>query len=433
MCVVRNADSQLRDVRSVSSMRELAADYAPRGTRLLFASMLLSTVPAGYLLVVLPLYLARAGLEPALIGALYTASGAMTALLVAFSGVLADRFGRRRFLVAGTVLPIVSYLIFATTTDVPWLVLASALGGVGLANGAAGALTVASFDALLADRTTDAARTRVFALSQALWSLALAFGSLCAGAPELIARTFADVGTLGAYRPPYLVMAVLAVLATLLLVPVRDDPAVHQARVAAGWLPRRSRDAMLVYSVGIGFLGFGLGVAIQLLPLWYGLRFGVTEADLGPWFAAGQIASLATVAAVPYCERKLGGPNTILASLSGSAVCLALIVVSPLFTVAASLYVIRSFLTNMSWPFQQSLLMSTTVPEERATAVGVGFAVWGTTNALGPLAAGALLGGGIFALPLLVGAVMYVCGGLVFGVGFRRLLARRSASVDPSA
>ena len=183
---------------------------------------------------------------------------------------------------------------------------------------------------------------------------------------------------------------------------------------------------MLVYSVGIGFLGFGLGVAIQLLPLWYGLRFGVTEADLGPWYAAGQVLSLFSVVTVPWLDRRLGGPNSILMVMTASAACLALIVVAPVFTVAASLHVVRSFLTNMSWPFQQSLLMTTTVPEERGTAAGAGFAVWGAANAAGPLAAGVLLGAGIYALPLLVGAVAYVCGGLVFGIGFRRILAGRA-------
>jgi len=143
-------------------------------------------------------------------------------------------------------------------------------------------------------------------------------------------------------------------------------------------------------------------------------------------YAAGQIASLATVAAVPYFERRMGGPNTILFALTSSALCLALLVVAPLFVIAATLHVARSFLTNMSWPFHQSLLMTTTVPEERGTAAGVGFAVWGAANAVGPLAAGMLLGAGVYAVPLLVGASMYVCGGIVFGLGFRRLLARRA-------
>jgi MFS family permease len=403
----------------------LFQSYAPRGTRLLLLSSFLATVPLGYLIVVLPLYLARAGIEPAVIGGFYTASGAMTALLVAFSGVFADRWGRRRFLLAGTLLPIASFAIFATTRDVPWLVFASFLGGVGLANGAAGALTISSFDALLADNTTDKTRTKVFAASQALWSGALAIGSLSAAAPEVIHRVFPQVSELAAYQPPYYAMAVLTLVAGLVLIPIQDDPEVHKTRAAAGWLPKRSRRAILTYSIAIGFLGFGLGIAVQLLPLWYQLRFGANEAELGPWYAAGQIASLGTLFVVPYLERRLGGPNTILFALCVSALCLGLIVIAPVFVLAAGLHVIRSFATNLAWPFQQSLLLTATVPEERGTAVGTGFAVWGTTNALGPLAAGALIGAGVFAVPLLVGAAAYVCGGLVFAIGFPRLLSKK--------
>src|SRR5258708_38285350 len=116
-----------------------------RDVLLLLTSMVLASVPVGYLQVVLPLYLNRAGLEPSTIGLLYGLSGLVTAGLVAFSGALADRFGRRSFLIWGTALPIVSYAIFATTTDPRWLVLPSLVGGVGLANGGAGALTAPSF------------------------------------------------------------------------------------------------------------------------------------------------------------------------------------------------------------------------------------------------------------------------------------------------
>lgn len=402
-------------------------EYAPPGTRLLLASSFVATVPMGYLLVVLPLYLDRAGIQPAFIGLLYTVSGLVTSLIVAFSGVFADRWGRRRFLVAGTLLPVPSYLVFAFTTEPAWLVAASVLGGVGLANGAAGALTISSFDALLAEKASEVQRTRVFAASQALWSLALAGGSLSAAVPTLL-RTGFGVGDLESYRLPYLAMAAITVAAATLLVPLREDTSVRAARVASGWLPRRSRPAIATYALGIGFLGFGLGIAVQLLPLWFGLRFGVTEADLGPWYAATQLVSLGTVIVIPFLERRLGGPRTVLFALFASGTCLALIVAAPTFAVAVSLFVVRGFFTNLSWPFHQSLLMAATVPEERATAVGAGFAVWGFTNGLGPLASGALLGAGVFVLPLLIGSLMYFCGGLVFGIGFSRLLARRAGA-----
>src|SRR5260221_5668671 len=161
-----------------------------RDVLLLLSSMALASVPVGYLQVVLPLYLNRAGLEPSLIGLLYGLSGLVTAGLVAFSGALADRFGRRGFLIWGTALPIVSYAIFASTTDQRWLVAASVLGGVGLANGAAGALTIASFDAMLAEHTSPSHRTTVFAWAQALWSIALGLGAVFAGLPEWLRHAF---------------------------------------------------------------------------------------------------------------------------------------------------------------------------------------------------------------------------------------------------
>ena len=91
----------------------------------------------------------------------------------------------------------------------------------------------------------------------------------------------------------------------------------------------------------------------------------------------------------------------------------------------------RSFLTNISWPFQQSLLMSAVAPRERASAAGIGFAVWGFANALGPGLAGVLLGTGVLAFPLLAGAVAYAGAGLVFGIVFGRI--RRAPAVEPVA
>ncbi len=413
-------------------MRSLLSGYVPPGTRLLLLSSFLATVPLGYLTVVLPLYLARVGIEPAVIGAMYTVSGAVSAVLVAVSGLFADRWGRRRFLLAGTLVPALSYLVFATTADVPWLFAASLFGGVGIANGAAGALTIATFDALLADRTTERTRTRVFAAGGVVWGLAVAAGSLAAGVPDLLGRA-SGMPMIDAYRLPYLAMIVLALAASAALVPIQDDPELHAARVASGWWPRRSRRPIAVYSLGIGLVGFGLGIGVQLLPLWYRLRFGVGEADLGPWYAGGQLASFAAVALIPYLERRLGAANAILALFGGASVSLALIVLAPVFWVAGVLHVVRSFLTNLAWPFHQSVLMTATAPEERATAVGAGFSVWGATNALGPLAAGAFLGAGVFALPLLVGSVMYLAGGLAFGIGFRRLLGTRPATATSDA
>src|ERR1700674_5630715 len=239
-----------------------------RDVVLLLTSMELASAPVASLQVVLPLYLNRAGLEPSIIGLLYSLSGRVTAGLVAFSGALADRFGRRGFLIWGTALPICSYLIFAATTDPRWLVLASVIGGVGLANGAAGALTIASFDAMLAEHTPPLRRTRVFAGAQALWSMALGFGALCAGLPELLRQARPELGNLEVYRPPFIAVTVLAAVATVVLLPL-SETSTERRKVnsrSGSWLPNRSFAVIARYALALGLFGLGLGVAVQLLP-----------------------------------------------------------------------------------------------------------------------------------------------------------------------
>lgn len=402
----------------------------PAGARLLLANGYLATVPLGFQMVVVPLYLARAGLDPAFIGLLFSVSGLVTSALVAVSGMLADRFGRSRFLIAGTVLPIPSYLILALTTEPGWLVIAAALGGVGLANGAAGALTVASFDALLAERTSESQRTRVFASAQALWNLALATGAAFAGVPLLLAP--AGASPLEAYRPAFVVAVVIVALATLLVLPVRDLHGRERER-PAHFLPRSSVRPIATYSLAIGLLGFGLGVAVQLMPLWLNLRFGSTEADLAPWYSLSQFISIASVAVVPWLDRTLGAHRSVLGMQLIGGTLLATIVFAPTFLVAVVLFVVRGALTNMSWPFQQSLLMGAVEARERASAAGIGFAVWGLANAVGPGVAGILLSTGVLALPVVAGGLAYVTAGLVFGIGFGRIARARAAAEEPAS
>ncbi len=413
-----------------------------RHLALLLASLVLSSIPVGYLQVVLPLYLNRAGLEPGLIGLLYSVSGVVTALLVAFSGLLADRFGRQRFLLWGTALPMVSYAIFAITTSPSWLLLASIVGGVGLANGAAGAMTAASFDALLAEHTPPRQRTSIFAWSQALWSLALAGGSLSAGLPELLRTAQPDLSTLESYRPPFLAIIVLAAMATVVLLPLREatppldaasTPAsVGHAREKQPWWPRKSASVIARYSLALGLFGLGLGMAVQLLPLWLKLRFGVDEATMAPWYGTAQLLSLSSVVISPWLDRRLGsGLSVMIVHVLGAACLFAIALLAPTFQIAALAFLLRNVLANVAWPLQQALLMTRAAPEERASAAGVGFSVWGFTNAAGPAVGGSLMQAGSLTLPIVLGGIAYALGGLAFGLGFRRRRQDRESRDAP--
>ena len=109
----------------VASLRGLDRDG-----RLLFAMRTLRMFGYGFLAVVLVLYLAAAGLDPLAIGLVLTLTLVGDTIISLWLTTNADRFGRRRVLVAGAALMIVAGVVFAFTSWVPLLILAGAIGVV---------------------------------------------------------------------------------------------------------------------------------------------------------------------------------------------------------------------------------------------------------------------------------------------------------------
>jgi MFS family permease len=377
----------------------------------------LISVPLGFQLVVMPLYLSKIGFDPAAIGLLYLLAGVLSSCLVVIAGIVADRFGRAHLLTVGTGLLVPSYAILASTTEPAWIVVAIVLSAGGFSNGVAGALTLGSFDALVAERTAGAERTRVFAVTQALGKCGLAVGAALAVVPELLRA--GGSGTVESYRPLFLAAVIILIVATAAVARLRDRRG--RERAQNSWLPDRSLRPIAIYAAVTGLTGFGYGVAVQLLPLWLNLRFGATEGDLAPWYAGAQLLSIGTVAFVRFIDGRVGAVRSVAGLLLAGGLSLLLIVVVPDLSQATALIVVRSFVTSSTWPFLQSLLMSAVEPSERATASGIGYGVWGLLNAAGPAVAGVMLAGGVLVLPVLLGAATYALAALVSATGFAHL------------
>ena len=191
-------------------------------------SSFLGSLPIGLLLVFFPLYLHDLGLRTLLIGGIFTAAGLGSSVLLLAIGPLADRFGRRAFLIAGTALPALGFAIFTLTTNTGWLVVASMLGGVGFSGGLGGALTTATFNPLLAGTVPPPQRTAVMSWSEAVWTSATACGALLAGLPGLLVRARLAPAVV-ADRAVFVGCFLLIVCGALVLLPVRDR-SIHATR-----------------------------------------------------------------------------------------------------------------------------------------------------------------------------------------------------------
>ena len=163
------------DAGLVASLRGLDRDG-----RLLFTMRTLRMFGYGFLAVVLVLYLAAAGLDPLAVGIVLTLTLVGDIVISLWLTTNADRFGRRRVLVAGSLLMLLAGIVFAATSWVPLLILAGAIGVVSPTGNEVGPF-LAIEQAALTQTVPDRRRTPTFAWYNLAGYVATAAGARGAG------------------------------------------------------------------------------------------------------------------------------------------------------------------------------------------------------------------------------------------------------------
>jgi len=396
--------------------------HSSRDVALLLIAMGLNSLPFGYTLVVLPIYLSDIGFSGQVIGAVLSVSSIANTLALIPFAIAADRYGRKPFVMGGFLSAIVAYLLLAFTRDLNLLLLASSLGGIGLAGGFSSAVWTPAWTALLAEKAHER-RTGAFAWSQGVWALALTVGSAMAIVPFVL-RTRLSIAFGTSYEYTFLILAGFAVVSGLVLLPVQEVLPEHVQDGTRRWIRIRSRSQIAKFSATVGLVGFASGLAIQLLSLWFFKMYGASDTVLGPWFAGAEATSLVVVPFIPRLTGKLGSPKSVLLSQGLSSALLAVMVFAPTYQFAGTLYIVRNFFMNIAWPIQQSYLMGTVRPEERASASAITYTVWGVGSSISPLLAGYLLSSSGFILtsiPVLVGGAIYFISAVAFYLFFRNI------------
>ncbi len=396
-----------------------------RDVRLLLAAMWLNSLPLGYTLVVMPIYLSNLGFSGEVIGAIIAASSSASTIALIPFAIAADRYGRKPFVVCGFLSATLAYVFFAFTRDLNSLLLAGSIGGIGLAGGLSTAVWTPAWTALLSEKATHEGRTKVFAWSQGIWAIALTAGSAASILPVFF-RVQLNSTFLASYEYPFLIFAGLSIVSGLALLPVSEKKVIPDRKkdtLRGGFFPKKSRQQIAKFSMTLGLVGFASGIGIQLLSLWFNRVYGTSESTVGPWFAAAEITSLVVVPIIPRLTKTLGSPKSVLITQGLSASLLASMILAPTYELAALIFVARNFFMNISWPVQQSYLMGTVTPEERASASAITYTIWGIGNSASPILAGYFLSQTSFlslSAPLLIGGAAYLGSAIAFYFLFRR-------------
>lgn len=378
---------------------------------LLFATRCSRMFAYGMLSVILVLYLVQIGLTDGEIAFLLTFTLFGDILISLSLTTTADRFGRRRTLIAGAVLMVLAGFVFASTDNLLIILVAATIGVISPSGNEIGPFLSVE-QAALSQIISDERRTDVFAWYNLTGSFATGFGALTGGT---IVSALQHNGFNGAaaYRPVLWAYASIGiVIAAGFLFLSKQVEAVVKNKADTSRLSllglHESRGKVLRLSMLFSLDAFGGGFVIQsLMAYWFRARFQVDLAMLGSIFLVASLLAGISALAAGWLARRIGLVNTMVFTHLPANVLLILVPLMPNLWWAVGLLMFRSSISQMDVPTRQAYTMAVVLPDERSAAAGITAVARSVGASISPM-----IGTILFANPHLMSVPFFLAGGV---------------------
>jgi len=385
----------------------------------------------GSLSVVLVFYLIGLGLTASQTGLLLTLTLVGDTVISLYLTTRADRIGRRRMLIVGSILMAAAGIAFACTSSLLLLIIAGTIGVISPSGNEVGPF-LSIEQAALSHVVPDRSRTEVFAWYTMAGSVATALGALFAGTiTRVLEKT--TMTPVEMYRVVVVLYALVGVLLAGLFMRLSPEAEVRSAEEVSA-LPRtmksffgvgRSHRVVVKLSTLFALDSFAGGFVVQsFAAYWFYLRFGVNPATLGViFFWANIFAGISALLAARLAAR-WGLINTMVLTHLPSNILLILVPLMPNLRLAVLVLLVRFSISQMDVPTRQSYIMAVVSKEERSAAAGITGVARTTGAAISPFFVGLM-----FARPSWINLPFFIAGGLK--ILYDLLLYKQFVAVQP--
>jgi MFS family permease len=407
----------------------------PREANLLIYSSFFNWAAEGLFFISLQVFLVLEGISFSTGGYILGTFGVVSATSTLLFGGLADRYGKKKFVVGGGVLASLAIAIFGLDTNVSHLFGAAVLAGL------SEAMYASSWGAMLADKAGNLKRTSAFGLSFFVATISAALGGFSTSLLAVMKSVY-QIDLVTGNRYLFVGIAALSLIGPLIVYSrVSESEPRADERMGFHIIPRKARRIIFRYVIYAFTIAIGAGMVIPLVSGWAFLRYGLANDVTGPIFGGVNslvmgVANLAT----PRLARRFGTVRTIVLTQGSSTLFLFSMPFSPSFASASTIYIVRSALMMMSNPAQNSLLMGLVSPEERSTAAALVAALWRLPNSISTGVGAAIMDMGAgnptsiyLVLPFLICTVLYLTAISYFWRSFRDVALPEEQVLAPIA
>jgi MFS family permease len=253
---------------------------------------------------VLPQYALSFSVPVALVGWAISAFALARVVTDIPAGLLADRFGKKKIMILGLVLIILSAIGAGLADTYAWLIFARIVGGIG------SALYMTAGITWVVQLTAGKARGRYMSMYTGLVLAGTIFG------PTIGGYTAARFGL----NAPFFAWAALGVAGLIATIPLREPVDSSQAERSKMNVKDilsvfSNRPFMLVNCAVLALFFLRIGVRSTLVPLFASLNLGLSEDRIGILLTVAAVATVACTFPAGWLSDRVGRKRPVMACL----------------------------------------------------------------------------------------------------------------------
>lgn len=399
--------------------------------KLTFVANILTQISLGIFMVIYNFYIRELGYNELVNGKVISMTSLATALVLIPAGIMSDRIGRKKLMLFGAAAT--GVILFTRSIVESQSLLIFFAFGTGLAS----AFIQVSVIPWLSENSKPEQRVHLFSIHFAAMTAANVVGSLLGGVLTDVFSLF--MTDLDSIRYTLIIGAALFISGLIPIMKFVENRSIKLEPSKFTGLQKVkehkvSIKIILLFAIAQLMIGFGAGLVIPYLNLYFADRFAASNSLIGLVISLGQGATAIAMIIGPMVVRKLGEVRAVVVLQLLSLPFLLLTAYTQQFWLAALGFLFRQALMNAGNPIQMSLMMAKVDDSMKGLANSVNQMVFNLGWALmGPVSTGIVLKYGSYwgyAMVFTVTAGLYLIGSTYFFIVFRSMNKTKSNMLE---
>jgi MFS family permease len=173
-------------------------------------------------------------------------------------------------------------------------------------------------------------------------------------------------------------------------------------------------------------IGFGSGLTIPFVNLYFKLEWGLSDGMIGTWFGLARLTTFVGMIVSPLLVRRFHIVRVIVISQLASIPFMLAMGYLELFPVVVTAFLLRQVLMNMHSPMNSQLRMELVAPEEQSLINALRMVGWTGMRAFAAFLGGRIIEHYSFRLSFTLTSLIYLIAALLFYIFFKHVDVRRS-------